>query len=63
MKNPLRQLYNHIYYWKENRKWLKCPYCGGYIKKKTAIISGGPGYAFGYHIHCPSCGKIAAYNL
>jgi hypothetical protein len=34
--------------------------CGYAIPKKDALLSGGPSYKYGYHAHCPQCGRVVA---
>ena len=32
--------------------------CGCVILKKGALLAGGPGYKYDYHVHCPWCSRI-----
>jgi hypothetical protein len=34
--------------------------CGEVIAKKSANLSGGPQYDYGYHVHCPKCNRTVA---
>ena len=38
-----------------------CPNCGFVLPKKDAIISGWDSQSSLRHVHCPRCGKIAAF--
>jgi len=38
----------------------KCKKCGFTFPKKGANISGGEGYPYGHHVHCPNCDAVVA---
>jgi len=42
---------------------FQCKCCGYRFPKKDALASGGKGYAYGYHVHCPRCTKVVVEFL
>jgi hypothetical protein len=51
------KLHRHI----KRSAWVRS--CGYVIPKKDALLSGGPSYKDGYHVHCPQWGIIVASLL
>ncbi len=45
--------------WWHNQLCYHCK-CGFVFEKATAKRSGGAGYSYGLHVHCPRCDKIVA---
>ncbi len=46
-----------------SRRYYCCLGCGFEFLKATAKLSGGAGYEYGYHVHCPRCGEIVVAYL
>ena len=34
--------------------------CGCVVPKKAAALSGDSSYRCGFHVHCPTCGRVVA---
>ena len=53
--------------WLRNRlrslRYYRCWKCGYEVLKSAALLSGGPGFEYGWHVHCPNCGSIIACDL
>jgi uncharacterized Zn finger protein len=46
-----------------NRRYYRCSKCGWEVFKSEALLSGGPGYVLGWHVHCRRCGAVVARDL
>ena len=51
--------------WIRSLRYYRCWKCGAEVLKAAAKLSGGPGYEFGWHVHCPNkkCDAIIACDL
>lgn len=34
--------------------------CGFVLPTRGAVLSGDSSYKYGFHVHCPKCGKVVA---